>query len=110
MSATPAPLTPSDHLRVASGSDPGRLAGAISHVVRRSGRVSMDAIGAAAVNQAVKAIATAIEHLADDGIAVAAVPRYVTLEIHGHERTAMRIEVVPLPAEPAPIVTQGLDR
>ena len=46
-------------LKVSSKSDPNRVAGALSNVLRDNDKVEIQAIGAGALNQAVKAIAVA---------------------------------------------------
>ncbi|HDG62323.1 MAG TPA: stage V sporulation protein S, partial [Thermotoga sp.] len=42
-------------LKVASNSNPNKVAGALAGVIRESGKAELQAIGAGAVNQAVKA-------------------------------------------------------
>lgn len=86
---------PVDHLRVGGQTDPTKLGGAIAHGVRRREAVVLDAIGAAAVNQAVKGLAVAREMLAEDGIDVAMVPEFVVIVIDGADRTVIRLRVVP---------------
>jgi stage V sporulation protein S len=80
-------------IRVAGSSQPTAVAGAIAGVVRERGVAEVQAIGAAAVNQAVKSIAIARGYLLGDGIDLVCVPSFVDLEIDGLQRTAMRFEV-----------------
>ncbi len=81
-------------LKVAAGSRSTAVAGAIAGMVRDGRPVTLQAIGAAAVNQAVKAIGIARGYLVDDGIDIACVPSFCDLEVEGSERTALRLEVV----------------
>ena len=80
-------------IRVAARSRPSSVAGAIAGVVREVGRAEVQAIGAGAVHQAVKAVTVARNYLALDGIDVVCVPSFVEVEIDGHERTAVKLVV-----------------
>jgi len=82
-------------MKVAAKSRSKAVAGAIAGVVRESGRAEVQAIGAGAVNQALKAAAIARGYLALDGIDVVCVPSFVEVEIDGQERTAIRLAVEP---------------
>jgi stage V sporulation protein S len=82
-------------LKVSARSKSTAVAGAIAGTVRESGRAEAQAIGAGAVNQAVKAVAVARGYLALDGIDVICVPTFTEVEIEGQERTAMRLIVEP---------------
>jgi stage V sporulation protein S len=84
-----------DILKVSAGSRTAAVAGAIAGVVREHRRAEVQAIGAGAVNQAVKAIAIARGYLHEDGLDVICIPEFTTIEIEGHERTAMRLTVEP---------------
>jgi stage V sporulation protein S len=84
-----------DIIRVAAQSRSTAVAGAIAGVVRENGRADVQAIGAGAVNQAVKAAAIARGFLALDGLDVVCIPSFVDVEIGGQERTAIRIAVEP---------------
>jgi stage V sporulation protein S len=84
-----------DVIRVASKSRSTAVAGAIAGVVRESGRADVQAIGAGAVNQAVKAAAIAIGFLAVDGLDIVCIPGFTDVMIGGQERTAIRIAVEP---------------
>jgi stage V sporulation protein S len=84
-----------DTIRVAAQSRSTAVAGAIAGVVREQGRAEVQAIGAGAVNQAVKACAIARGFLALDGLEVICVPTFADVEIGGQERTAIRICVEP---------------
>lgn len=84
-----------DTIRVAAQSRSTAVAGAIAGVVREQGRAQVQAIGAGAVNQAVKACAIARGFLALDGMDVICVPTFADVEIGGQERTAIRISIEP---------------
>ena len=55
-------------LKVSARSVPNSVAGAISGVIREKGAVEVQAVGAGAANQAVKAVAIARGYLAPSGI------------------------------------------
>lgn len=82
-----------DIIKVAATSRSTAVAGAIAGVVREQGRVNVQAIGAGAVNQAVKAVAIARSYLELDGIDVICIPSFVEVMIGGQERTAVRLSV-----------------
>jgi stage V sporulation protein S len=82
-----------DLVKVASNSRSTSVAGAIAGIVRESGRVDVQAIGAGAVNQAVKAIAIARGYLELDGISIVCIPAFAEVYIDGKERTALRLAV-----------------
>ena len=82
-------------IRVAAQSRSTAVAGAIAGVVREHGRADVQAIGAGAVNQAVKAAAIARGFLALDGLDVVCIPMFADVEIGGQERTAIRIAIEP---------------
>jgi stage V sporulation protein S len=84
-----------DIIRVSAKSRSTAVAGAIAGVVREHGRADVQAIGAGAVNQALKAATIAMGFLALDGINVVLVPSFADVEIEGLQRTALRISVEP---------------
>jgi stage V sporulation protein S len=71
------------------------VAGAIAGVVREHKRAEVQAIGAGAVNQAIKATAIARGYLHEDGLDVICIPEFTSVEIDGKERTAIRLVVEP---------------
>lgn len=81
----------SEVLRVSSKSRPSAVAGAIAGVMRQSGSAEIQAIGAGATNQAVKAIAIARTFLEVEGIDMVCIPGFSTISIDGNDRTAMRL-------------------
>jgi stage V sporulation protein S len=84
-----------DVIKVSADSRTSAVAGAIAGVVREHGRAEVQAIGAGAVNQAVKAIAIARGYLQEDGLHVVCIPEFTSVDIEGKERTAIRIVVEP---------------
>jgi stage V sporulation protein S len=84
-----------DMIKVSATSRTSAVAGAIAGVVREHKRAEIQAIGAGAVNQAVKALILATGYLKGDGIDVVAVPEFVDVEIEDKVRTAIRIVVEP---------------
>lgn len=84
-----------DIIKVSARSRTTAVAGAIAGVVRESDRADVQAIGAGAVNQAVKACAIARGFLEEDGINVIVIPTFVEVMIGDQERTAMRLIVEP---------------
>ncbi len=82
-------------LKVSAHSRPTAVAGAIAGCVRENGRAEVEAVGADAVNQAVKAVAVARGYLEQDAIDVICIPTFVDVEIDGEERTAIKLIVEP---------------
>lgn len=82
-------------IKVSAKSRSTAVAGAIAGVVRESKRAEVQAIGAGAVNQAIKAVAIARGYLALDGIEVVCIPSFVEVEIDSQERTALKFTVEP---------------
>ena len=69
------------------------VAGAIAGVLRERGYVDVQVIGAAALNQAVKAIAISRSYVAAEGLDPICIPGFQDIEIGGEGRTAIRIRV-----------------
>lgn len=82
-----------DIIKVSARSRSTAVAGAIAGVVREHGFAEVQAIGAGAVNQAVKALAIARGYLERDQIDIAFVPHFTEVNIDGQERTAVRFTV-----------------
>lgn len=82
-------------IKVASHSRTAAVAGAIAGVMREIHRVEVQAIGAAAVNQAVKAMIIAKSYLAEEGVEVSFTPSFVDVMIEDQARTAIRFLVEP---------------
>jgi stage V sporulation protein S len=90
-----------DIIKVAATSRSTAVAGAIAGVMREKGQVDVQAIGAGAVNQAVKAVTIARGYLELDGIDIVCVPSFVEVSIDDQERTAVRLSVEKRPAGPS---------
>jgi len=84
-----------DIIKVSARSRSTAVAGAIAGVVREHNRAEVQAIGAGAVNQAVKAAAIARGYLRDDNIDVIVIPFFIEVTIDDQERTAVRMVVEP---------------
>ena len=86
-------------IKVSATSRTSAVAGAIAGVVREHHRAEIQAIGAGAVNQAVKALILATGYLRLDGIHVRCVPEFADVTIEDKVRTAIRL-VIELGATP----------
>lgn len=82
-------------IKVSARSRTASVAGAIAGVIREAGKAEVQAIGAGAVNQAIKAIAIATGYLAEEDVFVVCVPSFTEVNIDQQERTAIRILVEP---------------
>lgn len=80
-------------LKVSGKSRPNAVAGAIAALLRSQGEVEVQAIGPAAVNQAVKAIAIARGYIIPENLDLHTQPAFVKLDIDDEERTAVRFAV-----------------
>ena len=80
-------------LKVSSKSSPASVAGAIAGMVKDGVPVEMQAVGAGAVNQAVKAIAISRGFLSPIGIEIACVPSFADIIIDGEYRTAIHFSI-----------------
>ena len=80
-------------LKVSKNSNPASVAGALSGVIRERGSAEIQAIGAAAVNQAVKSVAIARGFLAPGGYDIVCIPAFSEIEVQGEERTAIKFLV-----------------
>ncbi|MGB3346802.1 MAG: stage V sporulation protein S [Candidatus Humimicrobiia bacterium] len=79
--------------KVSTKSRPNLVAGAIAGVLRESGLVRIQVIGAGALNQAIKAIAIARGFVAPSGINLICIPSFKDIMINGEERTAILLTV-----------------
>lgn len=80
-------------LKVATKSSPNSVAGALAGFIREEGEAEMQAVGAGAVNQAIKAMAIARGFVAPGGIDLICIPAFINIKINGEERTAIKIIV-----------------
>lgn len=82
-------------LKVSSQSQPKAVAGALAAVLRERTTAELQAVGAGAVNQAVKAIAITRGFVAPNGIDLIVIPAFSEIMIEGEERTAIKFIVEP---------------
>ncbi|ARF18518.1 stage V sporulation protein S [Sporosarcina sp. P3] len=78
-------------LKVSSRSNPNSVAGALVAVIREQGYAEIQAVGAGALNQAVKAIAIARGFVAPSGGDLICAPAFTDIEINGEARTALKL-------------------
>lgn len=84
-----------DILKVSAKSNPNSIAGALAGVIRERGTAEIQAIGAGALNQAVKAVAIARGFMAPSGHELICIPAFTDIQIDGEERTAIKLIVEP---------------
>ncbi|MDI6604686.1 stage V sporulation protein S [Aceticella autotrophica] len=80
-------------LKVSAKSQPKSVAGALAAILRNKTEAEIQAVGAGAVNQAVKAIAIARGFVAPNGIDLVMIPAFSEIEINGELRTAIKFIV-----------------
>ena len=78
-------------LKVSSKSNPNSVAGALANVFRSNGSVEIQAVGAGALNQAIKAVAKARGFLAPSGKNIVCIPAFTDISIDGEEKTAIKL-------------------
>jgi stage V sporulation protein S len=88
-------MTVMDVIKVSARSRSTAVAGAIAGVIREHKHAEVQAIGAGAVNQAIKAAAIARGYQELDGIDICCIPQFAEIEIEGQERTAIRLVIEP---------------
>src|ERR1044072_3336848 len=84
-----------DMIKVSTNSRTAAVAGAIAGIVREHHRAEVQAIGAGAVNQAMKALILATGYLKNDGIFVTCVPEFADVNIENKVKTAIKLVVEP---------------
>ena len=82
-------------LKVSSKSNPNSVAGALAGVIREHGSAEIQAVGAGAINQSIKAIAIARGFVSPSGIDLICIPAFSDIIIDGEERTAIKLIVQP---------------
>ncbi len=82
-------------IKVSATSRTSAVAGAIAGVIREHKHAEVQAIGAGAVNQAMKALALATGYLKGDGINITCTPQFVDLTVDDRVRTAIKLVVEP---------------
>ncbi len=84
-----------DVIKVSANSRTSAVAGAIAGIFREHHRAEVQAIGAGAVNQAIKALVLATGYLKNDGIFIACIPEFVDVAIDDKVRTAIKLVIEP---------------
>lgn len=84
-----------DVLKVSTKSNPNSVAGAVAAIIKDKNIVEIQAVGAGAINQAVKAIAIARGFIAPSGKDIVCIPAFTDIVIDGEERTAIKLIVQP---------------
>lgn len=84
-----------DVLKVSTKSNPNSVAGALAAIIKEKNIVEIQAVGAGAINQAVKAIAIARGFVAPSGKDIVCIPAFTEIEIDGEERTAIKLIIQP---------------
>lgn len=82
-----------DVLKVSSKSKPNSVAGALANSFKEKRAVEIQAVGAGALNQAIKSIAIARGYVAPTGRDLVCIPAFSDIEIDGEERTAIKLIV-----------------
>ncbi|NLL81608.1 MAG: stage V sporulation protein S [Tissierellia bacterium] len=82
-------------LKVSSKSKPNSVAGALAGVIRENGSAEIQAIGAGALNQAIKAIAIARGFVAPSGVNLICIPAFTDILVDGEEKTAIKLIIEP---------------
>ena len=77
-------------LKISSKSNPNSVAGAIAGGLQENKRVELQAIGAGAVNQSMKAIAIARSFVAASGVDLLCIPAFFTVIVENEEKTGMK--------------------
>lgn len=85
--------TSMESVKVSARSVPKAVAGAIAAIIREGKQAEVQAVGAGAVNQAVKAIAIACVYMKEEDTEIVAIPSFAGIDINGEERTAICLVV-----------------
>lgn len=95
MNNLPEGETRMDVLKVSAKSNPNSVAGALAGVLREKGTCEIQAIGAGALNQSIKAVAIARGFVAPSGLDLICIPAFTDIMIDGEERTAIKLIIEP---------------
>lgn len=80
-------------IKVSSKSNPNSVAGMIAAILKEKNKAEIQAIGAGAVNQAIKAIAVCRGYVAPMGYNLVCVPGFAEITIDDEERSAIKLIV-----------------
>jgi len=89
----PVKVIATNTLKVSAKSNPNSVAGALAAVLRQRDSVEIQAVGAGAINQAIKAVAIARTYLRGSEIDLTCVPSFIDVEINGNERTGISLAI-----------------
>ena len=78
-------------LKVSTKSNPNSVAGALAAIIKEKNIVEVQAVGAGAINQAVKAIAIARGFVAPAGVDLVCIPAFAEVEVEGEDRTGIKL-------------------
>lgn len=84
-----------DMLKISAKSSPNSVAGAIAGLIKENGKAEMQAIGAGAINQAVKAVAIARGFVAPAGVELVCTPAFTDIRIDEEDKTGIKFLVEP---------------
>lgn len=84
-----------DVLRISTKSNPNSVAGAIAGLIKEKGKAEMQAIGAGALNQAIKAVAIARGFVAPSGVDLICIPAFTEIKIDDDDRTGIKLLIEP---------------
>lgn len=82
-----------ENLKISSKSNPNSVAGAIVGILKENTKVELNAVGAGALNQAIKAVAIARGFVAPAGVDLVCVPAFTEVEVEGESRTGIKLIV-----------------
>lgn len=97
-------------LKVSTKSSPNAVAGALAAALRERDGAELQAVGAGAINQAIKAVAIARNYLKAGGIDLVCAPSFITVAIGDNERTGISLVVERRPLDPAAAAPTGEPR
>ena len=80
-------------IKVSSKSNPSSVAGALANVFREKGIVEVQAIGAGALNQAIKGVAIARGFVAPSGIDLVCIPAFAEIVVDDDKKTGIKLIV-----------------
>ena len=80
-------------LKISAKSSPNSIAGALTGIIKEQGQAYMQAVGAGAINQAVKAVAIARGFVTVQGNDIYCTPTFTTIDIDGEEKTGIKFHV-----------------
>lgn len=78
-------------LKVSTKSNPSKVAGALANVLKDKEEVQIQAIGAGALNQAIKSIIICRGFLAPSGKNISCIPSFSSTVIDDEEKTAIKL-------------------